>query len=155
LTLFVLWEGLSILWSSSPALATDQFTTHLLMLLFALMAQSLLTDDRRRLIALGLILVLSSVMTSIWALVVDFNSAFNPGSITVRQTLHDWRDFVSTASFGNTGHLADFIVMGFLAALAFFLTARRGAWFFMAALWIQSAALLVSWSVHSNASLIV
>lgn len=157
LLLWVLWQGATILWSKSPWMARDQFADSLILLAFVLLLQSTVVGDRRRLVVLGALLALASIIVALWVLVLDFRSAFFPGSIGVRQTLGDWRDVLSTASFGNTSHVADFLVMGFLVALGFFLTSRRrvAAAIWMPALWLLAAALIVSWSVHSNASLIV
>ncbi|MCB2156242.1 O-antigen ligase family protein [bacterium] len=157
LVLFLGWQLLSVLWAEAPAMAWDQVRSTGLLVLFALLAQSTLADDRRKIIALGWLLIVSSTAIAIWALILDFSSVFAPNLIPVRQTLNDWRDFVSAASLGNSGHVADFIVAGFLVTLGFALIARskKALWLLAPCLWIQSAALIVAWSVHSNLSLII
>jgi O-antigen ligase len=151
------WQALSVTWSQAPALAWDQVRETGLLVLFALAAQSLLMHDRRRLLALVWVFCGACALVALWAVVLDFAAAFAPDALPVRRVLFDWRDVVSTASLGNSGHVADLVTMGFLATLAVALTTRSRVAFGMAAvvLWLESAALIVAWSVHSNLSLVV
>lgn len=150
------WQSASIAWSVSPELSREAAGEAWRLVGFALLIQSAALNDRRVVLALGIVVAASSVLLSCWALALDALRAF--GSVQgIRAVLGDWRDVVSAAGFGNTGHVADWIVAGFLIALAHAVTCRGRAAFALAAaaLWIDAAALIVCWSVHSNLSLIV
>lgn len=154
--LYPLWMLVSALWADAPALALDEARRWGAWAMLALAAQGLLAGDRRRLLALATLLWGASVVVAAWAVALDFVHAFGGGT-SVRAVLGDWRDVVAVASMGNTGHVADFIVMGFLLSLAALAFARSRAvtWVVLGALWLQAAALIVAWSVHSNASLLI
>lgn len=156
IALLPLWMLLSALWADAPALALDEARRWGAWALLALAVQGLLAGDRRRLLALATLVWVASLVVAAWALALDFLHAFG-GGVTVRAVLGDWRDVVAAASMGNTGHVADFIVMGFLIGLAGLAYARspRAVWVVLGGLWLQAAALIVAWSVHSNASLVL
>lgn len=152
-----LWSLLSILWSHAPSL-TQTAAWHLgAVVLFLLVYQSMAAGSRTRLLRLAQALMLSSLVMTIWVLIQDVRSAFAPGSISVRQTLGDWRDYLSTVALGNTSHIGDFLAFGFLAWMGGFLLCRRRRTLVLAlvALWLHAAALIVCWSVHSNLSLLL
>lgn len=157
LACFLAWQTVSAIWSAAPALAWDQVRSTVCLVVFTLLAQSLVAGRRNRFLALVWILIGTSSILAGWAIVLDFVNAFAPGSLAFRQTLGDWRDAVSMASLGNTGHLADFVVMGFLALMGMAVStrSRRALWVCAVLLWLHAAALIVCWSVHSNLSLIV
>ncbi len=152
-----LWQILSVTWSDSPTLAWDQVRESGTLVLFAFLFQHTLAGDRRRLISLVWLLVLSGIGVSLWALGTDYFGAYLPNWFHVGQALGDWRDYVSTAGFGNTGHVADFLVQAFLAALilCFTVQGRTPRYFLYASLWLMAGALIIAWSVHSNLSLII
>lgn len=150
------WQSVSILWSVSPELSRDAAAEAWRLALFAWLLQSAVLNDRRALLALGIAAAGSAFVLAIWVLAIDAARAF--GSFgAVRAVLGDWRDVVSAASMGNSGHVADWLVAGFLLALAHALTCFGPRAFAIAAvaLWTIAAALVVCWSVHSNLSLIV
>ncbi len=156
LVLIAAWQFLSIFWAEAPVLAREEALRTLSFVALAFAFQSTVMDDRRRLIVLSALLAVSALVIAIWVLAVDFLSAFMPGTLTVRGNLGDWRDVLSTASLGNTSHVGDFLVAGFLVALAMLFSVRGKAAVLLtlAALWLLAAALIVTWSVHSNLSLI-
>jgi O-antigen ligase len=157
LVLLVGWQFLSILWAQAPVLAREEAIRTLSFVALAFAFQSTVMDDRRRLIVLAGLLVASATVIALWVLAVDFLSAFLPGMLSVRSNLGDWRDALSTASLGNTSHIGDFLVAGFLVALAmlFSVQGRAAVLLTLVSLWLLAAALIVTWSVHSNLSLIV
>lgn len=154
--LIPVWMLISALWADAPALALDQARRWGAWALLAIAAQGLLAGDRRRLLALATLVWGASVVVAAWALILDFINAFG-GGMNVRAVLGDWRDVVAVASMGNTGHVADFIVMGFLLGVAALATVRspRALMVVLGGLWLQAAALIAAWSVHSNASLLL
>lgn len=151
------WSLLSLLWSHSPALTLERSWHIGALLLFLLVYQSMVEGNRTRLLRLAQALMMSSLAMALWVLLQDFRGAFAPESISVRQTLGDWRDVLSTVAMGNTSHIGDFLVFGFLAWMGGFLLCRRRGTLALAlgALWLHAAALVVCWSVHSNLSLVV
>lgn len=157
LLVYAAWQWLSVLWAEAPALAIDEATRTSAFVVLAFAFQTIVMDDRRRIIALATLFVGSATLVALWVLALDFLQAFAPGTIVVRQTLGDWRDALSTASLGNTSHIGDLLVAAFLVALGM-LVSVRGRWLVLAvlvALWVLAAALIVVWSLHSNFSLII
>ncbi len=155
--LFVAWSFLTVLWAESPRLALEDAARWAVYILFFLLAQSFLSGSRRRLLVLLGAVGVSSLIVALLVIVQDFRQAFFPGTIAVRAVLGDWRDALSRVSFGNTSHIGDYLVLGFLYWTGFFYTVRRSRWRLAAtgALWLHAAALIVCWSVHSNLSFIV
>ncbi|MEQ8820450.1 MAG: O-antigen ligase family protein [Sumerlaeia bacterium] len=151
---WVLWQGISVLWAPSPGLGADQVRQTATFVGLALLLPTVLQEDRRRILALGWVLVLAALGVAGWALFNDFEAAFAQSRVLAR--LGDWRDVIGAASLGNSGHAADFIVQGFLVALVLALTtySKRAFSLLAVCLWVFSAALIVAWSVHSNASLL-
>lgn len=157
LFLTFVWDMISVAWAPSSELAWMEVRRTGALLVAILLAQSLLTSRRDRVLLVAKGIQGASLLVAIWAIAVDAQTAFASSKPGVVATLGDWRDYVSTASFGNTGHVADFVVIGFLAWLGSFVLTRspRVRVFSAFALWIHAAALIVTWSVHSNLSLIV
>jgi len=157
LIVFAAWQWFSILWAEAPAMAWDNAVRTTVFVLLALAFQTTVMDDRRRLIALAALFVASVTVVALWVLALDFVAAFAPGSVSVRQTLGDWRDALSTASLGNTSHIGDLLVAGFMVALAMLVSVRGRLLVavVLVVLWIMAAALIVAWSMHSNLSLII
>lgn len=152
-----LWMALSILWSPAPALSRAETWRFGVLLLLALLSQSILGHRRERLLAAVTVLSLASILVAAQVLLLDWRQAFRPETVVFRQVLGDWRDALSLVAFGNTSHIADFLVFGFFLWSGWFLLTRNrrvriGA---TVGLWIHAAALVVCWSVHSNLSLIV
>lgn len=157
LFLTYIWDMISVAWAPSSELAWMEVRRTGALLAAILLAQSLLTSRRDRVLLVAKGIQGASLIIALWAIVVDVQTAFAASKPAVVATLGDWRDYVSTASFGNTGHVADFVVVGFLAWLGSFVLTRspRVRIFSAIALWIHAAALIVTWSVHSNLSLIL
>jgi len=155
--LFFLWQLVGVTYAESKVLAWEQIGQTLTVLILLFVFQSITFLDRRRLLALAVLLSLSGTLISIWTLAVDFLRVYTTYGDGVIDRLGDWRGIISTAGFGNTGHIADYIVLSFLVSLAgFFVVQGRKRIIFMGVLLIiQSAALIVCWSVHSNLSLII
>lgn len=101
-------------------------------------------------------LVGAGAVVALWVLYEDWCVAFAPERLGIVSKLEDWRGYL-VASLGNTSHIGDFCSLAFLLALLGFVYARR--WLvvllFGAALAVLAAALIVSFSFHSNVSLIV
>lgn len=154
--LFLIWSAISILWSQSHDLAVADVARFAWLILFSFLVQSFCTS-RKHLLLGTYALAASSFAMAVMTLVTDFRRAFGSGAVVVRQVLGDWRDVISTVGLGNTSHLGDFLVLGFLVWTGIFLVARR-RWLAVAAiisLALHAAALIVAWSVHSNLSLII
>lgn len=157
LLLLLLWMGLSLFWSKTPVLTLEATWYFAGVLLLVIVYQGLVEGNRTRLLRVAQVLMLSSLVVAIWVLLWDFRAGFSPGSFGVRRTLGDWRDYLSVVAFGNTSHIADFLVFGFLAWLGSFFLARGkfSRSLSIGALWLHAAALIVCWSVHSNLSVLV
>ncbi len=150
------WMAASVLWADAPILAWEETRRTLALVAGVLLVQHLVHDNRARLLLLVYTIAASSLAVAIWTLVRDATHAFGDGG-SVRAVLGDWRDAISQAALGNSGHVGDFLAVGTLAWLGIFLAARgRLPWMVATiALWLHAAALIVAWSVHSNLSLIV
>lgn len=157
LAAWTLWRFVAVAWAQSPGLAWDDARRTLLYTGLAFGIQAV-AGSRRRVAFLAGTFAASSVVLALWVLKTDFASAFGWGSApAVRAVLGDWRDLVGAAGLGNSGHVADWIAVGFLVALGGLVATRRRhvAWTLLAVLWVQAAALVVCWSVHTNLSLVV
>ena len=156
LALWFLWNLVSVLWAEPRDLAWDQVRQTGLWVLFAWGAQAALLDNRRRVLVLGAAVVATASIVAAWALVLDWRGAFGASVPEQFRRLADWREFPSRAGLGNTGHVADFLGLGFLVALATWLSApgRAVRWLCAGALWLLAAGMVVCWSVHSNAGVI-
>lgn len=157
LVLLLLWQTLSLVWSAAPTHTWDQVRQTAALIVLALLFQNVMLNRRDRLVAFAWVVVAAGSVVAIWALWLDFRGAFAPGRLAVMARLGDWRDIVSAASLGNSGHVADFLVLSFFCALGLFaLTiSRRAAWLLGGVLVLHAAALIVCWSVHSNLGLIL
>ncbi len=157
IALFIGWNFLSIAWARSPSLAFERSVWLAVVFGAAMLVQSHLIGRRGLFSRVAGWWTLAAALLAIWALAMDFWLAFDPVSVPVMARLGDWRDAISAAGLGNTGHIADFLVLAFPAALMLFLHETCAAWRIVraAALVLIAAALIVCWSVHSNASLIL
>jgi O-antigen ligase len=156
LAIYFIWQLMSYFWASSKRLWLEDVSQSVLVLGICLLAQSVVYGDRRRILGLGVLIVFAATLASFWVVVVDFVRAANPNQGMVLSRLNDWRDALSLAGFGNTGHSSDFIVVGFLFSLMGLLWVQglKRIVFFQVILGIQAAGLIVNWSLHSNLSLI-
>ncbi len=154
---FWFWNILSIAWAESRALALERCAWLTIAGAGALLAQNHWMADRGRIFRAGLWAVAAAAALAFWALAMDFLGAFAPGAVHAQARLGDWRDAVSIAGLGNTGHIADLLALAFPVALIVFFNARRRAllWAAGLALTLLAAAMIVCWSVHSNGSLIL
>jgi len=136
---------------SSPGLAWDRLQLVTLGLALFLMLQDFARGRRRFLIALAWLQVLSAAITAAWVLQEDFMRPVN-----LMRRLPDWRGYLS-AGLGNTGHIADWIALSFAPAILLLVRERRRWAIALLAfhLGLAAMALVVCWSVHSNAGLIV
>ncbi len=156
LAAFLAWQLMSALWSASRPLTFLQSVQTATVLGICFLIQSVVSGDRRALLSLSLVVASSAFCVAVWTVLVDAAAGFGTSG-GFRIVLGDWRDAVSTAGFGNTGHIADFLVAGFFVTTAHALTTRSRIAFgvFALSLWTLAAALIVCWSVHSNLSLII
>jgi len=156
LALWMAWNALSIAWARSRSLAWDDAVQWMTILLAVSLALDVIGDDRRRLIQLGWGMCLACVATAAWTLWQDFVAAFRPQWVHVAPRLPDWRGFLS-AGLGNTGHIADFLALMFVTNMLLYLNARRWTALILAgaALALGAAAMVVCWSFHSDAGLIL
>ncbi|CAN5196712.1 hypothetical protein BH09SUM1_BH09SUM1_07500 [soil metagenome] len=154
---FFAWMAISILWSASPALAREEVFRHGMLLAFFLCAQSLLAHSRRRMVGVAAAFLASTLIVASWTIIQDFRAAFFSDTLAVRAVLGDWRDALSLVALGNTSHLGDVLALGTIgwSAALILSRARIAKVLCVAALWLHAAALIVAWSVHSNASLII
>ncbi|MDX2175173.1 MAG: O-antigen ligase family protein [Candidatus Sumerlaeia bacterium] len=157
LLVWLLWSLLSIAWADSRLLAWRECGQLALVLAFVLATQSLLARRRDDMLRIGGALAASSLLVAAWTLSQDFRFAFAPEGLRFRAVLGDWRDAISAVALGNSGHVGDFLALGFLIWLAVLAGARsrRLALLAAASLAAHAAALIAAWSVHSNLSLIV
>ena len=125
--LLPIWAALSGLWAAAPELARARSFDYLMLGIFAFVAQSLLARNRGRLVLLAKVFLTSTLFLATWVIVTDFRQAFDPGSISARAILGDWRDALSSVALGNTSHLGDMLALGLLLwGAAFFLA--RATW---------------------------
>lgn len=157
LAAWLLWSLLSVLWAEPRPLAWDAVRRTGVFVLFAWGTQAALLDERRRVLALGAAVVATAVVVALWALWLDFDGAFRSAVPTEFRRLSDWREYPSRAGLGNTGHVADFLALGFLCALGVWLSTpwRWARWAAIGSLWILAAGMVVCWSVHSNLGLVL
>ncbi len=155
--LWWLWNAVSILWAPSASLAVERVVWLGVAGLAMLLVQHHLLGRRGSLVRLARWAVLTAAFLAIWVLVMDFWGLLSPETVPVQARLGDWRDRLSVAGLGNTGHIADFLVWVFPATLLFYLHQRtlRGRLGAGATLVLLAAALIVAWSFHSNMALIL
>jgi tetratricopeptide (TPR) repeat protein len=156
LLVFLAINVLSLVEAQSLPLAKDYIQFLLMIYVIILVLQDYLNGKPRRLMLLAWALVVSALLTAGWVVYQDFMQAFAPGRLAIVSRLQDWRGFLS-AGLGNTNYVGDYLAFVFPIALLLYLYARGKAWEVLAlgALGIMYAALIVCWSVTSNASVIV
>src|SRR5690606_9073038 len=96
-------------------------------------------------------------IVALWGFIKGTSTGFGWSHSGAASILGDWRDGISSAGLGNSGHVADFLAVGLLFWMANLLLIRKtaGLWLCWGALWLHAAAMIVCWSLHSNLSLIV
>lgn len=156
LAVYFLIHLISGIVAGSKSLWRDEVFRILWLMLFALLFQNYLYGNRRRLFIVIWAMILSSFITAGWALYQDFIAAFYPHILEVRSRLPDWRGFIA-AGFGNTGYVADYLAVLFPMNLLLYLHVRGKLFeiLTMTSLFLSYAALVVCWSVQSNAGLII
>lgn len=142
--------------AGSKSLWRDEVFRILWLLLFALILQNYLYGNRRRLFIIIWAMVLSSLITAVWTLCQDFIAVFYPHMLAVQSRLSDWRGLIA-AGLGNTGYVADYLAVLFPMNLLLYLHVRGKLYeiFTMVTLLSSYAALVVCWSVQSNAGLVI
>lgn len=152
-----LWTAVSWLWASSGSLAFERIVWLGIIVGIVFLTQSHTIGRRDIWIRLAMAWAFAAAVLSLWVLRMDFWELVSPGTLAIRQRLGDWRDRASAAGLGNTGHIADFISLAFPATLMLFLHTRRRLSIALAGttLGLMAAALIVCWSVHSNAALVL
>ncbi|MBN1902225.1 O-antigen ligase family protein [Candidatus Sumerlaeota bacterium] len=156
LALYFLWNVISGFVAGSKSLWGGEVLRIFWLLLFALMFQNLLYGNRRRLLYIIWAMALSAMMTAGWTLYQDLIASFYPNMLTVESRLSDWRGYIA-AGFGNTGYIADYLAVLFPMNLLLYLHVRGKVYeiLTLATLVSSYAALLVCWSVQSNAGLLI
>ena len=156
IVVFFLYNMLTVLWAQSASMALDHTSWSLYLLLFVICWQDWVAGDRRRLFKALWLLLAAAAITAVWTLLQDFNAPRIPPNYLAENRLGDWRGYLS-AGFGNTGHIADFLALCILPAVAtYFFTRGKGREIFLLiVVWLAAAAMIVCWSVHSNLGLIV
>lgn len=151
------WKLIGLSWAPSFRLGLEDFAQATIIVSLTLLAQSILYQERRRIVTLGVLMTFSGGLIAVWVIVLDFLRAFSSGEVRVLSRLQDWRDQLALAGFGNTGHISDYLTLCFLATLCalFFVQGKSRIAFYCVLLWLQAAALIVCWSFHSNVSLVV
>lgn len=146
------WAELSPAWASSEVLPRRALGLWWCALLTLLLVQHAVVVSPRRVgrVALG-VLIGVATLVALWAVAEDFG--FDRASAGSR--LEDWRGNIR-ASLGNTTHLGDLFGLGLLCALLGFGAARRRAAVLAlgGALVVLAAAMIVSFSFHSDVALI-
>ena len=155
LALYVAIHALSGVVAGSPSLWRDETARLLTLFLFGLILQDYLYGNRTRLLVCIWALSLSSFMIAVWALYQDFAQVFFPKTLDIQTRLSDWQNYISSG-LGNTGYIADYLAVLFPMNLLLYLHVKgKGREIFcLANLTASTAALVVCWSVQSNAGLI-
>lgn len=184
LLLFVGWKGLSWFWADSRPLAGDEIRWWAVLLVWCLLLQDWLRDDRRRLMRCAWALTLSALGLSLWVLFQDFTVPFWTNRHTYvawsnaliqmpapigeplgwliehltggTPRLPDWRGWL-WAGLGNTNHIADYLALLLPMIVVQYVTARGKLreLLTLGTLVVSAAALIACWSVGSNAGLII
>jgi len=142
---------------SSLPLATDRLGLVAQAFLLILLLQDFARGRRLYLIAIGWLIVMSGMATAGWVLSEDVGRWLgSERSQQVAGRLEDWR-YALSAGLGNPGFVADWIALSFAPATMLLLRVRSIALLALlhAHLTLGAAALVVCWSVHSNAGLIL
>jgi O-antigen ligase len=142
--------------AGSKSLWGDEVFRILWFLVFALLLQNYLYGNRRRLFLIIWAMVLSTFITAVWTLCQDFTASFYPGTLGIQSRLADWRGYIA-AGFGNTGYIADYLAVLLPMNLLLYLHVRGKTYEILTLLTLLAsyAALIVCWSVQSNAGLLI
>ena len=142
--------------AESPSLWRDEANRIFCLFVFGLLLQDYLYGNRRRLFILIWALCLSSAIIASWTVIQDFGSKFHPQLLSVRSRLSDWRGFLASG-LGNSGYIADYLAVLFPMNILLYLHVRGKPKeiFVLFTLLMSFAALVVCWSVQSNAGLIL
>jgi len=142
--------------AGSPSLWKEETIRIGFLFLFALMLQDYLYGNRRRVFLLIWALSISAFITALWTLYEDVTARFFPHLSFIRPRLADWRGFLS-AGLGNSGYIGDYLAVLFPMNVLLYLHARgkMREIYLLLTLLVSFAALVVCWSVQSNAGLIL
>lgn len=156
LAAYILLNLISGFAAQSPSLWRSECFNWVMLFLCALLLQDVLYGNRRGLMMIFWALACSAAITATWTLWQDFAARFFPDMLRAQPKLSDWRGFLS-AGFGNTGYIADFLAVLFPMNLLlhFNCRGRMRRIFTFYTLMSSYAALIVCWSVQSNAGLIL
>jgi O-antigen ligase len=156
LGLYVLLNLVSGFFAESRSLWWDQCSFLLFLFILSLFFIDYLYGSRRRVFILLWGISISCAIMASWAVFEDFAAKFFPNALSTVPRLNDWRGFIS-AGLGNTGYVADFIAVLFPMNFLLYLHARGKTHeiFLLFNLLISYAALIICWSVQSNAGLII
>jgi O-Antigen ligase len=150
----LLWAELTATWASSDLLPRRALGGWWAMLWTLLLIQHTVWVARRRGLrrATGMFVAVGAIV-AVWVLVNDFT--FEQGQSTFAR-LEDWREGIR-ASLGNTSHIGDLLGLAMLPALLLFGYARRrlSLWLVGGVCAVLAAAMVVSFSFHSDVALIV
>ncbi|MBN1516313.1 tetratricopeptide repeat protein [Candidatus Sumerlaeota bacterium] len=161
LLLYLCWSIASVIWAESRSLAWDAAKEALYLLLFCALLQDWLAARRTHAVMLAYAVIPAATLSACCVLAQDFGHVFFPHGLpqflqVSFARLPDWRGQLNFG-FGNTSHIADFQALTFLPALMLYLIVRRKALrgYLLVHLWLSAAAMIVCWSVHTDAGLIL
>jgi len=156
LALYLLLNLVSGFAAESRSLWWDEVRRIFFLFLFFLMIQDWAYGNRRRVFLLIWGLSLSACITALWVLGEDFSARFFPEYMNVRPRLGDWRGFLA-AGLGNSGYVADYIAVLFPLNILLYLHVRGKLLeiYTLFAIMASYAALVVCWSIQSNAGVIL
>jgi O-antigen ligase len=149
--LWVVWNGISLLWAKSLTLAEYDLAKWIfLFLLYLVILRAFTTPST--ILQIGSGLLLAGGLTSLWVIFQDYHIL----GLDILARLPDWRGYL-VGGMGNSDYVAGFLAS--LFPLAFFLylaiESRIGKYLFLAGLALSYAALIVTYSVGSNGGLII
>lgn len=161
--LYLLWAFLRFPIAASPSLAWDEVTLLASVVFIVWSWQEWGRQDRRRILRVMVCLFVAAGLTALWTLYQDIRMKWGHampgwlrGESMVVNKLGDWRGFL-TAGFGNSDFISMFLATAYLPMLLAMLMVRKRVKIMalMVVLWLCAAALIVTWSVGNNASLIL
>ena len=158
LIVFFIINLISLIKAESLSLGFEKIRLWLFYLLYFVLLITF-RKDKKFLCILFFIGIITSLITSLWVLyndIIAYSYKYNQFIIGIESKLEDWRGFL-VAGFGNTSHIAGHIAYFVPITFLFYLSEKR-KWltsFYFFTLCINYAAMIVCWSVASNAGLIL
>lgn len=158
LIVFFIINLISLIKAESLSLGLDKIRLWIIYLLYFILLITF-RKDIKFLFILFFIGIITSLITSVWVLyndIIAYLYKYNQFVIGIESKLEDWRGFL-VAGFGNTSHIAGHIAYFVPITFLFYINEKR-KWlmsFYFLTLCINYSAIIVCWSVASNAGLIL